>query len=237
MPERVFDSLLLTCEHGGNRVPACYRSLFRGRRDLLDSHRGHDPGALAMARTLQDLTGAPVVSTGTTRLLIDPNRPIGHPRLFSEISRELPEGERARIVRTIHAPHWNAVRARLRRTVGRGRRVLHLGCHSFTPVWEGRERNVDLGLLYDPARPREADLCARWAKSLARTLPHLRVRRNRPYFGSTPGLTTSMRTEWPDDLYLGVEIELTQAAVHWTVAERRAVHRALADTLLGLDRT
>lgn len=237
MSERVFASLLLTCEHGGNRVPLEFRALFRGRRELLASHRGHDPGALAMARALAASADAPLVASQVTRLLVDLNRPLGHPRLFSEFSRSLPEDERARIVRTFHAPHWRDVRARVRRAAGRGRRILHLGCHSFTPVWEGRERSVDLGLLYDPARPREADLCARWARSLARTLPHLRVRRNRPYFGSTPGLTTSMRTEWSDDLYLGVEIELTQAAVGWSVAARRAVHLALWSTLAEIRRS
>ena len=50
MTERgaVTDSFLFTCEHGGNRIPAPYRRLFRGQRALLDSHRGYDPGALVM---------------------------------------------------------------------------------------------------------------------------------------------------------------------------------------------
>ena len=42
--------LLRTCEHGGNRVPSAYRSVFRGARSALDSHRGQDMGALALAR-------------------------------------------------------------------------------------------------------------------------------------------------------------------------------------------
>ena len=45
------DFVLLTCEHGGNRVPAEFARLFRGKRNLLDSHRGYDPGALELART------------------------------------------------------------------------------------------------------------------------------------------------------------------------------------------
>ena len=46
------DAFLITCEHGGNRIPAPYRRLFRGQRALLDSHRGYDPGALVMAKAL-----------------------------------------------------------------------------------------------------------------------------------------------------------------------------------------
>ena len=47
MPER--PALLLTCEHGGNRIPPRYRTLFQGHRRLLESHRGYDRGALAVA--------------------------------------------------------------------------------------------------------------------------------------------------------------------------------------------
>jgi len=35
----VRDFLLITCEHGGNRIPARYRPLFRGAGKLLDSHQ------------------------------------------------------------------------------------------------------------------------------------------------------------------------------------------------------
>ena len=38
------DTFIVTCEHGGNRIPAPYRPLFRGQKALLDSHRGYDPG-------------------------------------------------------------------------------------------------------------------------------------------------------------------------------------------------
>jgi predicted N-formylglutamate amidohydrolase len=46
--------LLVTCEHGGNRVPTEYRGLFDDHGALLQSHRGCDPGSLRMA---QDLAG------------------------------------------------------------------------------------------------------------------------------------------------------------------------------------
>ena len=46
--------LLVTCEHGGNRVPKEYRRLFAGWEPVLASHRGYDPGALTLARELAD---------------------------------------------------------------------------------------------------------------------------------------------------------------------------------------
>src|SRR4030081_1301042 len=65
------DTFIITCEHGGNRIPAPYRRLFRGRRVLLDSHRGYDPGALVMARALARAFRAPLVTSTISRLLVD----------------------------------------------------------------------------------------------------------------------------------------------------------------------
>ena len=43
----------------------------------------------------------------------------------------------------------------LRAAVAARKQVLHVAVHSFTPVLHGERRNADVGLLYDPARPRE----------------------------------------------------------------------------------
>ncbi|HQO04445.1 MAG TPA: N-formylglutamate amidohydrolase, partial [Spirochaetota bacterium] len=51
-------ALLLTCEHGGNIIPEGFRPLFTGDRNVLNSHRGYDIGALEAARLLADGTGA-----------------------------------------------------------------------------------------------------------------------------------------------------------------------------------
>jgi predicted N-formylglutamate amidohydrolase len=44
--------LVISCEHGGNRIPEPYRDLFRPYRASLHSHRGFDAGSLPMARAL-----------------------------------------------------------------------------------------------------------------------------------------------------------------------------------------
>ena len=83
------DALLITCEHGGKRIPLAFRDLFRGRQALLDSHRGYDPGALAMARQLARAFDAPLVFSTVSRLLIELNRSPGHKQQFSEATRAL----------------------------------------------------------------------------------------------------------------------------------------------------
>ena len=73
--------LVITCEHGGNRIPVPYRDLFRGQQRQLASHRGYDPGALVMGRALAAAFAAPLVVSTVSRLLVDLNRSVGHPRL------------------------------------------------------------------------------------------------------------------------------------------------------------
>ena len=90
-------NVLVTCEHGGNRIPAKYWPLFRRHRGLLESHRGYDPGALALARDFAAALDAELVYSTTSRLLVELNRSAWHRSLFSEVSRTLPEDERRRI--------------------------------------------------------------------------------------------------------------------------------------------
>jgi predicted N-formylglutamate amidohydrolase len=207
------DSFLVTCEHGGNRVPAPYRRLFRGEQNVLDSHRGYDPGALVMAKALADALSAPLVTSTVSRLVIDLNRSIGHPQLWSSATRGASRELRTSIVERHYRPYRAEVERLVRRSLSRGRRVIHVSSHSFTPVLDGKIRQTDVGLLYDPARRGEAGLCARWKASLALIAPEIQVRRNYPYAGKGDGVTSALRTAFPARAYLGLELEVNQRIV------------------------
>jgi predicted N-formylglutamate amidohydrolase len=223
--------LVLSCEHATNAVPRAWRALFRGQRALLATHRGFDLGARDVARALARSLGAPLYETRVTRLLVDANRTPGHFALFSTWTRALPEAEREALLARFHAPHWRRVRAAVR--PGDGRRVVHVSVHSFTPVWNGHPRDIDVGLLYDPARPAEAAFCAAWAAALRRADPSLRVRRNAPYRGVSNCLPTALRRELPAARYLGLELELSQALLA-TAAGRRRMSTLVAASLRAL---
>lgn len=233
------DALVITCEHGGNRIPAKYRKLFDGAEGTLDSHRGHDPGALEMAHELASAFDAPLVATTVSRLLVENNRSPHHRTTFSEYTRDVSRSEKERILERYYTPYRTKVESAVR-ALARGGRVLHVSSHSFTPVLGDKVRNADVGLLYDPHRAGELELCALWQKRLRAMAPELRVRRNYPYVGWSDGLTTYLRTRLPPDRYVGVELEMSQRFVHgrndrWN-AVRQAVIASLADTL-GRDRT
>lgn len=207
------DAFLVTCEHGGNRIPANYRRLFRGWHALLASHRGYDPGALLMAKELAAAFRAPLVTSTVSRLLVDLNRSRGHPQLHSVAIRSAPAPVRAKIVEQHYRPYRSRVERLVGQVVARGRRVIHISSHSFTPVLNGKARRADVGLLYHPGRREEGGLCARWKASLAAVAPEFRVRRNYPYAGKGDGLASYLRLRFPPGAYVGIELEMNQRIV------------------------
>lgn len=204
------DSPLITCEHGGNRVPGAWASLFAGHDELLASHRGWDPGALPLARELARKLEAPLYFATVSRLIIDLNRSVGHPRLYGPSTRPLPRAERERILARHYLPYRQRVEAHIRQALAPGRRVVHISSHSFTPELDGEVRHADVGLLYDPASPGEANLAHRWQVALKSAAPDLRVRRNYPYTGTSDGFTAYLRQCFGADGYVGIELEVNQ---------------------------
>lgn len=225
------DRLLITCEHGGNRVPPRYHALFDEHQALLDTHRGLDFGALAMARQLAAAFEAPLYVSTTTRLLVDLNRSVGHAGVHSEVTRHLPGAVRDEIVRRHWRPYRTAVEREIRSAIDRGERVVHVSSHTFTPSLYGTVRNADIGLLYDPSRPGERMLVDRWRQSLRSLMPSLKVRRNYPYVGTTDGFTTSLRRRYPADRYVGVEIEINQKHALGDVRRWRALRGVVVESL------
>jgi len=225
------DRLLITAEHAGNRVPARYAHLFAGRERLLESHRGHDPGARALARTLARRLGAPLREHTVTRLLVEVNRSLHHRALFSSISARLPAKERDRVVRRHYLPHRSRVEAAVSQGIAGGHRMVHVAAHTFAPRLRGKTRAVDVGLLYDPSRPGEAAFCARWAGLLEALAPALDVRRNQPYRGRADGLTTALRRRFAEREYLGIELEVNQKFARGDPRRWRRLREALAASL------
>src|SRR6185369_15915320 len=95
---------------------------------------------------------APLVVSTVSRLVIDLNRSLGHPRLFSSATRAAPVPLRARIVAQHYEPYREEVERCVRQMTARRRRVIHISAHSFTPELHGHVRTADIGLLYHPGR-------------------------------------------------------------------------------------
>ncbi|HEX5421159.1 MAG TPA: N-formylglutamate amidohydrolase [Gammaproteobacteria bacterium] len=226
--------LVISCEHGGCRVPAEYRALFADAEPVLRSHRGFDAGALALAEALAETFTAPLAYSETTRLLVDLNRSLRHPKLYSEYSRVLGPAERRELLGAHYFPYRERVERLVAEGIARGALVLHVSAHSFTPVLDGQLRSADIGLLYDPSRPAEKALAREWSAALAKSAPEWPVRRNYPYLGAADGLTTQLRKRFGGAEYLGVELEVNQrlaAEPGWPAQARRLA--ASLEAVLG----
>lgn len=225
--------LIFSCEHGGNQVPVEYQVSFRTprARQLLQSHRGWDPGALEAAQSLAADAGQPLLASMITRLAVDLNRSLDHPQLHSEVVSHLSEGDREQLIRRYYAPYRKQLAQRLQDAVQAGHFALHLSVHTFTPRYRGNLREFEIGLLFDPDRTNENRICSQWRQRLMQTSPKLRVELNRPYLGVDDGLTTAMRAHFPDGQYAGIELELNSRLRRRTQGGRMKLWRTLYETL------
>ena len=87
------DTFIITCEHGGNRVPAPYRELFRERQDTAGLPSRLGSRCAGHGQALARPSRAPLVASTVSRLLIDLNRSVGHPQLFSAVTRAAPAAD------------------------------------------------------------------------------------------------------------------------------------------------
>lgn len=241
--------VLVSCEHGGREVPvgdlpAAWVERFGAAEEVLDSHRGWDRGARTVAERLARRLRCPVFVATVTRLVVDLNRSLDHPRLFSDLTDDLPQKEKDHLLERHWFPYRNAVETAVaQRVAAAGTEhgedpppLLHLSIHSFTPVWEGVPREIDVGLLFDPDREPETRFCAGLREEILRRRPALRVRDNQPYRGIDDGLTTHLRARFPAERYLGIEIEIGQHFPDGDPAGWEAFQAMLAEAVAAVVR-
>lgn len=172
--------LLLLCEHAGQSIPRCLNGL-GVTRQVIDSHRGWDIGALAVARDVAARLGAPLVIQNYSRLVIDANRP---PESAHAVPAEvdgvaipgnvgITRAQQRQRAKEIFAP-LDAVLTELMHD------LQPRGCfsiHSFTPVLGGVPRPWHAGFL----SRRDTSTAERLMRSIAAQHPDMVMAVNEPY--------------------------------------------------------
>jgi len=224
--------VLVTCEHARGRVPLPYSGLFRNSRKILTSHHAYDIGAEALSSAMaRRLDGESVrLSFTWTRLLIDANRSLSNPHVFSRFSRRLPEAKKRNLLERYYLPYRSTVRKCVDHWMKQGKTVVHLSVHTFTPVWKGLKRRTDIGFLYDPSRKTEKRFILAWKTILHRSRPDLVIRRNAPYRGVSDGLAAALRREYGERHFIGLELEVNQKFPKRKTPEWSAIKRELAES-------
>lgn len=171
---------VLLCEHSGKRMPKALGSLGLAPGDL-EAHIAWDIGAEGVARKLAKLIDAPLALQRYSRLAYDCNRPPESPTAMPEVSevteipgnRNLTPSCKLERVNAIYRPFHGGISALLDRRAVVGLATIVVTIHSFTPVFKGRKRSLDIGVLYD----RDPSFATR----LVKQFPNLEAKLNEPY--------------------------------------------------------
>lgn len=170
------------CEHACKRIPDSLEMLGLPQKEI-DRHIGWDIGILDVAKSLSSALDAPLFFQRYSRLVIDCNRPLTSEALIPEKSDNtlipgnvnLSENERTARITEIWKPYQNTIQTYLEEKPRPGPVVISL--HSFTPVFQGRNRPWHIGLLYNRF-PDTALFLKNWFNTHA---PLLNIGLNQPY--------------------------------------------------------
>ena len=146
----------LTADHAGRMIPRSLSKL--GLRDgELDRHIAWDIGIAGVTERLSTALDATAVLQTYSRLVIDCNRDPSVPSSIPEVSETTPipgnvglsAEDRAVRRREIFEPYHTRIRELLDARQAAARRIVFVAMHSFTPVFKGESRAMQIGVLYN----------------------------------------------------------------------------------------
>ena len=201
-------AVLITCETCGSawfEPDRCETALAGFDSAAVDSVAG------TMTDRLAELLSAASLKHRYRSDLVDVGRSLGHRHLFGPRTRRWSEAEKRAVLDAVYHPYRRQVEAAVDYSVLHFNFVIHLSVRTFEPWHRGKPRRTDVGLLYDPSRRNEVDLCLDWIDELWDRFPDLKVRRNYPRRGTVDSLTRSLRQRYPVESYLGIDVWMNRA--------------------------
>ncbi len=219
---------VIICEHASNHIPAELNELGIDPAHR-ESHAAWDPGALPVARILSERLNGKLIASGISRLVYDCNRPPDAPDAMpakSEIvdvpgNVGLTDSERARRVADYYVPFRRAVADAIERTEA----PIIVTMHSFTPVYHGKPRAVEFGVLHD--------VDTRLADAMLEMTDQVRawdVQRNEPY-GMGDGVTHTVQVHAIAHGHLNVMLEVRNDLIA-SPEDHKKIGEAIASWLL-----
>lgn len=216
--------LVLVCEHASCFIPAQFNDLGLSSA-ARKSHAAWDPGAYGLAQELSALLDAQLIASAVSRLVYDCNRPPTAPDAMpaqSEVVQVpgnigLDAAAKAERAAVYYAPFRDLLAHTLR---GIAKPAI-VTIHSFTPIYHGQQRDVEVGVLHD-SDSRFADAI------IAQTgLGALDVQRNAPY-GPGDGVTHTLKEHGVAHGRLNVMLEVRNDLIQ-TPAQQAALAKTLFD--------
>lgn len=224
--------IVLICEHASFDFPNDIGTLGISTATRT-SHAAGDIGALVMAKSLSRRLSAPLVFGGVSRLIYDCNRPLAandaipHRSEIHDIpgNQTLSDTDRLARHRLIHDPFHTAVDRLIQTQTDRAALpVTVITLHSFTPVYHGKRRELDIGFLFE-----RFPLFSELAVAVEQTRGTYRAALNQPY-DSMDGVTYSLAKHADDRGLQSTMIEVRNDLID-TAADADAMAAHLETTL------
>ncbi len=198
-------NIVIVCEHASNYIPQYFNGLGLGE-NVQSSHIAWDPGAKNLAIAISSAFDAPLVCSKISRLVYDCNRPIDAPSAMPSHSEIFdvpgnvdvsPDEVQARIEKI-----YNPFTRMLSGVIGAKNKPAIVTIHSFTPIYHGEKRDVEIGILHgDDSRLADAML------SHAPQFGGFAIERNQPY-GPADGVDHTIKMHGQNNGLLNVMIEV-----------------------------
>lgn len=223
-------SFVLVCEHASNRIPPELNDLGLSE-EVKQSHAAWDPGADAVARVLSEHLDSPLVSSRISRLVYDCNRSRGasdampaKSEIYSIPGNEgLSASQREQRYRDYYLPFENALSECIQSSGGSKPMVT---IHSFTPVYYGKPRTLEIGLIHD-TDARLAEIMF----ELAPEFTDLSVALNEPY-SMEDGTTHTLNFHGSRNQLANLMIEIRNDLIA-SSGDQAGIARMVSDWLLA----
>lgn len=224
--------VILVCEHASDFIPEKLDDLGLSKADR-QSHAAWDPGARELSRALSKNLDAVLIEGCISRLVYDCNRPPDAPSAFPTQSERivipgneaLSVAERTERTEGIYNPFRMAVQTVLDSRRQTAVPPIVVTIHSFTPVYFGEKRTVEIGILHDD----DASLAQAMMQN-GDCLPARNVVLNQPY-DKTDGVTHSLAIYGTANGLLNVMLEVRNDLLT-TEIEIEAMAQDLSNLLL-----
>lgn len=195
--------VVLICEHASAFIPPSLDNLGLDEK-AASSHAAWDPGAASTARHLSGKLDAVLIESTVSRLVYDCNRPPEAASAMpsrSEIydipgNARLSADQRQMRIDHYYRPFEKQLTTQL---AAHPCPPVLVTMHSFTPVYNGIRRELEIGILHDDD--------SRLADAMLNVATGFDIRRNEPY-GPADGVTHTLRQHGVDHGRLNVMIEI-----------------------------
>jgi len=162
-PENPNNTMVITCEHASNELPDGYVWTENDRTHFVDDHWGWDAGSLDVGMYLAKELKCVLVYSLYSRLLLDVNRSTSADTLFRtegdghivDLNKNLTYEEEEKRIIKYHHTYYHALRE-----ISLKIDPLYIfSVHSFTPVYEGQARSLEVGILVNYSEELAEKVC------------------------------------------------------------------------------